>query len=126
MQQDYKKLPDSELEVMLAIWHCDAPTHIGEIQQRLNPGKSRPYQAVQILLSRLAEKGFVKCEKLGRLNYYTPLVEEDKYRAQETVSFIDKLYGSSPARLVAALVQDSGLKESDIAEIRRILERAGE
>lgn len=116
----YKKLPDAELEVMLAIWHSDTPTHVGEIQKMI--GRDRPHQALQVLLGRLSEKGFVRCEKIGRLNYYTPLVEEQVYCSRETDSLIDKLYGSSPARLVAALVEENRLSEHDLNALRDMLQ----
>jgi predicted transcriptional regulator len=123
MEQKIPRLPDLELEVMLAVWKSETTPHTGEIHQRLSScsGKKRPIQVVQTVLSRLEEKGFLKREKLGRLNYYAPLVEEEAYRANETASFLAKLYGNSPARLVAALLQSTS--EEDLAEIRRMLER---
>lgn len=123
MEKEIKRLPDLELEVMLAIWQSGDTLHTGEICQRLSGEKKRPIQAIQTVLSRLEEKGFVKREKIGRLNYFYPLVKETAYREQETASFLEKLYGSSPARLVAALVQSESVSEEDLAEIRRILER---
>lgn len=122
----YKKLPDSELEIMRCIWLHETPTHIGEIMERLDPGKKRPYQAVQTLLGRLVEKGFLRCEKLGRLNYYTPLVELEAYRNSETASFVERMYANSPVRLIAALVRDTELSDQERDEIRRILEKGGE
>lgn len=121
----YKKLPDSELEIMLCIWQHEIPTHIGEIMERLNPAKKRPYQAVQTLLGRLVEKDFLRCEKLGRLNYYTPLVELSAYRSSETTTFIEKMYANSPAKLVAALVQEQSLSEEECEQILRLLEKGG-
>lgn len=121
-----KKLPDAELEVMLAIWKSERPMHTGEILKRLPPEKQGRIQALQVLLGRLAEKGFVDCEKIGRLNYYTPLVPEQEYRSLETATFIERLYGNSPARLVAALVREGSLDEQTLAEIRLILDRKGD
>lgn len=117
-----KKLPDAELEVMLAIWKSERPLHTGEILKRLPPEKQGRIQALQVLLGRLAEKGFVLCEKTGRFNYYTSLVPEQQYRSLETATFIERLYGNSPARLVAALVQEGGLDAQTLAEIRQILD----
>lgn len=121
-----KKLPDGELEVMLAVWKSDRSLHTGEIYARLPAAKKGRIQALQVLLGRLAEKGFVRCQKTGRLNYYTPLVPEQEYRALETSSFIERMYGNSPARLVAALVEDGGLDERTLAEIRGILDGKGD
>lgn len=123
MQKEIKRLPDLELEVMLAIWKSGAVLHTGEIHQKLSVDKKRPIQAIQTVLSRLEEKGFVQREKIGRLNYFRPMIAEEAYRTQETASFLEKLYGNSPVRLVAALVQSESISAEDLAEIKRILER---
>lgn len=123
MEKDIKRLPDLELEVMLIIWQSGKDLHTGEIHQRLLGGKKRPIQAIQTVLSRLEEKGFVRREKVGRLNYFHPIVEEEAYRARETASFLEKLYGNSPVRLVAALVQSESMSADDLAEILRIIDR---
>lgn len=125
-QEEIRRLPDGELEVMLVIWHSDLPLHTGEIFQGLPEGRKNRIQSVQIILSRLAEKGFIEVEKVGRLNYYTALIGEEDYRRQETSSFIDRLYGSSPARLVATLVENGGIDGDELKEIRRLLEGGGD
>jgi predicted transcriptional regulator len=126
MERKLPRLPDLELEVMLAVWKSETVPHTGEIHQRLSSGKKRPIQVVQTVLGRLEDKGFLKREKLGRLNYYAPLVEEEAYRANETASFLAKLYGNSPARLVAALLNSESTSEEDLAEIRQMLKREAE
>jgi predicted transcriptional regulator len=123
MEQEMKRLPDLEFEAMLAIWKSAAALHTGEIHQRLTVGKPRPHQVTQTVLSRLEEKGFLKREKIGRLNYFSALVAEADYRAKETATFLEKLYGNSPAKLVAALVEGENISAEDLAEIKRILER---
>lgn len=125
MGKEFKRLPDLELEVMLVIWKSAESAHTGEIAQRLD-NKTRPIQAIQTVLSRLGEKGFVRCEKKGRFNYYYPLVTEEDYIKGETASFLEKLYGNSPAKLVAALVKSAPMSEEDLGELRKILESGGD
>jgi predicted transcriptional regulator len=123
MEQEIKRLPDLELEAMLVIWQSERALHTGEIHRLLTSGKERPHQVTQTVLSRLEDKSFLRREKIGRLNYFYPLVAQADYRASETASFLEKLYGSSPARLMAALVESETISAEDIAEIKRILER---
>lgn len=123
MEHKIKRLPDFELEVMLVIWQNGTKLHTGEIHSKITNSKVRPIQAVQTVLTRLEEKGFVRREKLGRLNYFYPTIAVETYREQETASFLEKLYGNSPARLVAALVKSDAISDDDLAEIRRVLER---
>lgn len=121
-----KRLPDSELEVMLIIWRHGETIHTGEILQKLNAKKQCNLQTVQSTLNRLLNKAFVHCDKVGRLNYYTPLIDENRYRDQETETFIERMYHDSPAKLITALLSKQEMSEDEIEDIRRMLEKGGE
>ena len=58
----------------------------------------------------------------GRTNYYTPLVSEREYLAQESRNILDRLYGGSLASFATALC-DSGVSREDIEKLRDMLER---
>jgi len=76
-----KILPDSELTVMMIIW--ESPKEIlstGEIFNLLNNEITWKLSTLQIILSRLTEKGFLKTEKIGRLNYYSALIDGKNYK----------------------------------------------
>lgn len=122
--EEYKRLPDSELEVMLVIWEAKGQINTSDIMQRLKKKKS--LQLVQNTLNRLESKGFVRCEKIGRLNHYTALVPLEDYRARETSSFLDKLYQNSGSKLFAALIESHSLSDQDIRDIKSLLEKKGE
>lgn len=121
-----KRLPDSELEVMLIIWRHGETIHTGEILQTLSAKKQCNLQMVQSTLNRLLNKGFIHCDKVGRLNYYTPLINENKYRDQETETFIERMYHNSPAKLITTLLSKQEMSDNEIDEIRRMLEKGGE
>ncbi len=121
-----RRLPDSELEVMLLIWQSIEPLHTGEILQRLKDSRECNLQMVQSALNRLTGKGFVNCNKLGRLNFYSSLVDKELYLEQETDSFIERLYHNSPAKLVTKLLSKQSMSETEISEIKRLLEKGGE
>ena len=103
----FKKLSEAELDVMLVIWNAQESLDTGEIVRKLKQGKK--LQAVQVLLGRLVNKGYVSCEKIGRLNYYTPLVPQAAYRTAETETFVEK-----------------PLSKEDLEEIRALLDREEE
>ena len=69
-----KRLSESELDIMLIIWRAPEALDTGEIARRLQKGWK--IKDVQVILGRLVNKGYLACEKTGRLNYYTPLVTE--------------------------------------------------
>lgn len=73
------------------------------------------------LLSRLAEKGFIRAEKQGRSSVYTPLVSREDYQASQSKRFVDRLFGGSMSAFASALTA-SGIPKEDLAELRRLLE----
>lgn len=120
----YKRLPDSELEVMLIIWEADRPVTRAYIEQHL-PGRHRSPTTILSFLSRLEEKGFVRVEKQGKNNLYTALVEEQEYIQNEGKSLLEKLYGNSLKNLVAALYHGKAVNEKQLEELRQYLEEEG-
>ncbi len=113
-----KRLPDSELEVMLILWHHNTPTSTKDIHN-LTDNKNKPIQITQTLLSRLQDKGFVECSKQNNSNMFKPLIDEESYRKSETSSFIEKLYSNSTSKLMATLIED--ISDEELDEIKRLL-----
>lgn len=112
-------LPASELELMLLIWELGSNVSTTQIMQKLKTDKS--VQLVQSYLKRLEEKKFIEVKKLGRLNYYNPLISLEEYRNQETTSLLGSFYQKSPSKLFASLVNNNKITSDELEEIRKIL-----
>jgi BlaI family penicillinase repressor len=117
-----RRLPDTELEVMQAVWNCTPPVSRADIEHVLNNSRPLAVTTILTILNRLVEKRFLAVEKSGRSNCYTPLISRHDYLASQSRRFVDRLCGGSMSAFAAALC-DSGLSKEDIAELRRLLER---
>ena len=125
MEEIFKSLPDSELKVMMVIWENGSKMSTGEILAELKDNVDWKLSTLQVILTRLTEKGFLKNEKENRLNYYTSIIDYSKYTKHETKNFIKKMYNNSAKKLIASLVEgDDSLTDNDIEEIKRILDRS--
>lgn len=93
----------------------------GAIRARLE--KERPWNlsALQTLLARLTERGFLSVGKEGRQNVYTPLVDEGEYLAFENAPFLE---GRGLPGLVAALYDSRSVSREELAELRAFLDEA--
>ena len=118
-----KRLPDSELELMMIIWDAGKPVTRTEIEERLP--RERRLSATPILsfLSRLEEKGFVRVQKDGRSNVYEPLIQKEAYLRAESRSIWKRLYQNSIGNFMAALGQGDDLTEQDLDELQEFLDR---
>ena len=121
MSKDIKRLPDSELEVMQAIWSCDPPVPRAELERVMAEIHPMAQTTMLTLVTRLAGKGFVSIEKQGRSSVYTPLVSERDYTAAQSRSFVDRLFHGDVAAFASSLT-DGGLDPEEIAELRRVLQ----
>lgn len=117
-----RKLPDTELEVMQAIWSCTPPVTRTEIDTILKDTHPMALTTLLTLLTRLSEKEFIRIEKEGRSSRYIPLVTKEAYLAEQGNRFFNKLCSGSLSTFATALC-NSGLTKEEIAELRNLLER---
>lgn len=122
MNNQIRRLPDAELEVMQAIWTCEPPVTRAEINEILKDTHPMAVTTLLTLLTRLSEKGFVKIEKVSRSASYYPLITRQEYLAEQSRRFLDKLCGGSLSTFATALC-GSGLTKAEIAKLRDLLER---
>ena len=116
-----RRLPDTELEVMLVLWDAEGEVRRSYFDRHLKD-KHWNINTINTYLSRLAEKGFLICEKRGKMNVYRPAVTQQEYLAFESRSVLDRLYGSSVKRFVAALYQDKKVDDKQLGELEEFLE----
>ena len=119
-------LPDSELDVMLVLWRYDAPVRTARILEDINENKAWTLSTLKVLLARLEQKQFVQCTRDGRFTLYRALVPEAAYRQRETKGLLQRYYQNSAKHMIAALVQDEGLSDADLAELAALIAKAGE
>ena len=111
------RLPDTELEIMKVIWESGETLSTSEVKALLE--RSRPWNvsALQTLLNRLIDRGFLESYKEGKNRFYTPLVEEKDYLAVENKAFLEKVNDRSVTKLVASLFESHSISEADLDEL---------
>ncbi|HOQ38217.1 MAG TPA: BlaI/MecI/CopY family transcriptional regulator [Acetivibrio sp.] len=117
-----KKLPDSELEIMMVIWNAEEKVTSDYIMANLD----KTWQKTTVLnfLTRLCDRGFLKYHKEGRLNVYEPLVNKEEYLQKESKSFLQKLHNNSLKSLVASLYDGKNISKEDLEELKKFIEEA--
>ena len=120
-----KRLPDTELEVMKALWASGPDTPRAALDHALADFQWSP-NTINTYLNRLADKGFVSVRREGKSNRYTPLVSREEYQRQEGKTILGKLYKGSLKRFAAALHDGGALDKSDVEELRAYLEELEE
>lgn len=115
-----KKLPESELKIMMTIWDNDPPVARNVLSKQL-ADQSWSDPTILTMLSRLVKKGYLSCEKQGNKNLYTPLITRDEYMLTESMSFGEKVQNVSITSLMTAFVQSRGITKDEIDELEKMI-----
>ena len=112
-----KGISDAEYEIISVLWSADEPMTAQDISEREEMKKWK-YSTIATLLKRMYEKGAVTYEKRGRYFYYSPLIDEQEYKTEQTKSLVSRLYNGSVKNLVAALFENKQLSGDDVKDIK--------
>lgn len=117
-----KRLPDSELEIMMVIWEACKPVSSAYIMEKLRGEKDWAHTTVLNFLSRLVDRGFLEISKHGRFNYYNPLIFEKEYLQKESKTFLEKMHKNSLKSLVASLYDGDAISKEDLEELSKYVD----
>ena len=116
-----KKLGEAELEIMQVIWKSPSPVTSNYILKELQERRKWQLSTLMTSLARLADKGFVNCDRSTGSNLYSSLISENEYKTGASRHFLEKLYNNSIQNMVATLYSNKAIKKSDVEELRKFL-----
>lgn len=124
MSKTIKRLPDSELEIMMIIWESGEPVTSAYVSEKLKDKKEWKITSVLTFLARLVEKGFVTSTREGKINIYSAVMGEQEYLESESKSFLEKMYGNSLTTFVSSLYKSNTINDDDLAELQKFIDKA--
>ncbi|WP_158097750.1 BlaI/MecI/CopY family transcriptional regulator [Tyzzerella sp. An114] len=117
-----QKISEAEMEIMNIVWKYDGGVTSKDIMEAI-PEKQWKITTVLTLMSRLVDKGFLKAEKNGRGKIYNSIISEKEYKKMCSKNFLNEFYEGSAKNFFAALFEDNEISESNLEELKSILER---
>lgn len=120
---ELKKLPRTELQIMKFIWSSSDEVSAKDIAKFMSENCSWTFGSTSKTILRLVDKGFIEAKKIGRLNFYSPLVKEEEYLEFETDDFFKFLHGKSLTGLISTLQKTKNISDEDIKELKEWIEK---
>lgn len=114
-----EKLFDSEAKVMEIIW-SKGPISAKEISLIAEDAIGWNKNTTYTVIKKLVAKGFVRREEPGFL--CSALVSKEEMQKVEARSLLKRVFGGSRKALFSALLEDEQLSESEIEELRKLIE----
>jgi len=114
-------LTQRELDIMSVLWDCGEAT-VTEVRDRVDPDLS--YTSISSMIRTLEIKGYVSHRRgEGKTHVYFPAIEPEAAGESALGRVLDKIYGGSPIKLLAHLVEQHRLSDKELARMRDLLKR---
>ena len=115
-------LSKGEMEVARVLSDLKKAT-VREVHESFPAERAIDFTTVQTYLRRLETKGYVKAELDGRTRVYTPRVKLRTVIRETLDDLIDRLFGGEALPLVRHLIEERGVSDDELAELRHLIER---
>lgn len=122
--KDPIKLSDAEWKIMRLLWH--KPHTITQLVSALREDTGWSKSTVITMLGRMEQKGAVSYREGARARLYHALCSREEAAAEETASFLERVYQGSVGLLVSTLVDRHALSQEEVEELYAILKKAEE
>jgi len=114
-------LTPRELDIMSVLWELGEAT-VTDVRDRVDPDLA--YTSVSTMIRTLELKGYVKHRKgTGKTHIYYPTIAAEAAGTGVLGRVLDKVYGGSPIKLLAHLVEQRKLSEKDLERMRELLKK---
>lgn len=114
------KLFDSEGKIMEILWDrgtLSAKEICAAAAETIGWNKNTTYT----ILKKLEAKGYIRRDEPGF--QCTPLITRGEVQKQEADTLLQKVFKGSRKALFSALLEDEKLSDSEIEELRRLIEK---
>ena len=120
-----KRLSETEFKIMKILWEHPEPVTSSQILEETRGELDWKLASLMTALSRMADKGYVHCDRSTRTNYYRAVISREDYRIQESDSFLAKLYDRSATKFIASLCRRERMSGEEMPRSSRMPEQHG-
>ncbi|MCG8606226.1 BlaI/MecI/CopY family transcriptional regulator [bacterium] len=117
-----RKLAEAEWEIMDGVWQFSRAVTVREIHAHLYPKGEKAYTTVQTFMNILVDKGFLEREKIGMVNFYSPLISRANFGKRETQTLVSRIFDGSFGELAQYLVKTGKLSEKELTNLKALIE----
>lgn len=114
-----EKLFDSQAKIMKIIWD-KGPLSAKEISLIAADSIGWNKNTTYTVIKKLEAKGFIRRDDPGFI--CTPLISRSEMQKAEAKALLDRVFGGSRRALFSALLEDEQLSESEVSELRKLID----
>ena len=121
MARPQLKPTDAELSILRVLWER-GPSTVRQVHETLAGTRETGYTTTLKLMQIMADKGLVKRDETARTHVYAAIAGEEQTQQQLVKDLVDRAFGGSAATLVLRALSAKGTSESELREIRKLID----
>ena len=118
-------LSKGEMEVARVLWELGSAS-VRQVHEALPDDRKIDFTTVQTYLRRLEAKGYANAKLSGRVRIYSPRVKPRTVIRETVDDLIDRLFGGEAMPLMKHLIEDRGISEEELAQLKKLLDESEE
>ena len=124
MSRQNPRPTDAELDILRVLWER-GPSTVRQVHEEL-AARETGYTTTLKLMQIMAEKGLVTRDESARTHVYAPRASQEHTQRQLLNDLVRRAFGGSAAELVLRALSTHRTSESELREIRKLIDEARE
>ena len=116
------ELTEAEWEIMRVVWEKE-PCAAGTVQEALAKSRGRAYSTVKTTMDRMAEKGFLKIDKIRNLQLFRSCVSEVEAKRGEFRKMLKRAFDGALTPMMQFLLEHEGLSKEQASQLRKLVNK---
>lgn len=120
MKKSLTPLGETEMEILHHVWEMDKAS-VSDVHERILLTRKVAYTTVMTIMKNLAEKGYLRFEKIGMAYVYSAAISPDRVKQNLIGNLVNKVFDGSPAALLQTLVSSEQITEDERSELLELI-----
>lgn len=125
MSRNLPRPTDAELEILRVLWEL-GPATVRQVHEAFSRTRETGYTTTLKLMQIMADKGLVTRDESTRTHVYEARVSQEHTQRQLVNDLVDRAFGGSAAELVLRALGSHRASESELRQIRKLIDDARE
>ena len=115
-------LSKGEMDVARVLWEI-GPAGVRDVHETLSSERDIELATVQTYLRRLEAKGYASSQLKGRARVYSAKARPRTVIRETVDDLVERLFGGDSMPLVRHLIEDRGIEQEDLNQLRQLIDR---
>ena len=117
------ELTEAEWDIMKVVWEKE-PCAAGTVQESLANSKDWAYSTVKTTMDRMANKGFLKIEKIRNMQLFSSAISKVDAKRGEFRKMLKRAFDGALTPMMQFLIEHEGLSKAESAQLRKLVNKA--